>query len=204
MTAYPVTLTCWLRPKTSASDATIWGGVGITIGRTAYDIGHLSNNIIRGRGDNDDTADTSTTLADNVWGCAAMTNIIEPKVSAWLNGAGKGTDTVGLEDRFGDLERIMIGRFMRASPVSPFDGDICECTCWNVELSDAHILAIAHGVNPFVIRDAGLKRYYPLWGNESPEEEWKNGNSFTGIVTGAIKSSSHAPVQLLSRYMSGH
>lgn len=81
-----------------------------------------------------------------------------------------------------------------------YDGDIGEYARFTTELSAVHIAAIARGANPFGFWNHGLVNYLMLGINTTTEPDFTaNGN--TGAVTGAIKSSSHPPVEPLENYL---
>jgi len=73
-----------------------------------------------------------------------------------------------------------------------FNGRLAEMAIYNMALSAAEVLALAHSINPLHIRRTNLKAYWPLPGNSSPEADL-SGNGNNGTVTGAIKGA-HPPI----------
>lgn len=79
------------------------------------------------------------------------------------------------------------------------DAIISHVVIWDVELSSTEHLVLSRGVNPFVIQNDNLQVYYPLNGNNSPENEYAQ--SALGTVTGAIKATTNPPVELIENYL---
>lgn len=101
------------------------------------------------------------------------------------------------------VDRISHGVTGDSSPGEFFDGQLAHGVLWNANLSVNEISALARGVNPFPIRHSDQVVNLPIDGNVSPEPDYSPKNR-DGTVTGTTKATKNPPVQLLSRYMSGH
>ena len=80
-----------------------------------------------------------------------------------------------------------------------FDGQIFGGSFWDVALSASEHLALFHGIPAFVIRNESLQYYYPLDGNNSPENEYVQ--QANGTLNGTIKATTNPPVELLENYL---
>lgn len=87
------------------------------------------------------------------------------------------------------------------SDFSLFDGRIAEVAFWGAALNASEAAALALGVPPPLVRTPSNLVYWPLWGDDGPEPDWK---MTTGVVAGAnrnaltltgtpAKGASHAP-----------
>lgn len=85
------------------------------------------------------------------------------------------------------------------------NGQAAHCTYWlGTLLTLDRIVALFHGVHPFFIDSSNMKAYMALSGNYNAGYNFKNVGTRTGTVTGSTRFPGGPPVQLLSRYMSGH
>lgn len=71
---------------------------------------------------------------------------------------------------------------------------------YNIELGANDLLALAHGVPPLIVRNEGLLGFWPLWGNQSPEPDYKGGAD-TGTVTGATRSTPNPAAEHIENYL---
>lgn len=111
-------------------------------------------------------------------------------------------------DWFGDstntLTHSTIGVLRRNVLIDPVvNGIIGIHVIWNVILTALEKSALDHGVIAFVIRNQSLEQLVIIYGNISPERDYSK-NLENHTVTGTVKATEHPPMQLLSRYMSGH
>lgn len=202
LTALPYSFVAWMNSDSASAAQTIFGQTQAAgSSGTFIDVrGDEAGDKASSRQQTNRFAQTSTGYSINTWHHIVGTLLDNDNRAAFIDGGSKGTNTTN--STFATFDRTMIGRLMRSSPAGPFDGEIAYCAGYNVELTDAEVAILAKGVNPFFFRNDALKVYYPLDGNDSPEPEYIG--QLNGTVTGTVKGSTNPPVQLLSRYMSGH
>lgn len=80
-----------------------------------------------------------------------------------------------------------------------FNGHMANAVIWDVQLSDNEIKALAHGVNPFPIRNSNMVTFYEIWGNQSPELDISQITG-DGTVTGTTKVAGFQ-TELLENYL---
>ena len=104
-------------------------------------------------------------------------NGIEPTYSAGTNGTAPA-DTATTTTRIGN----------RSDGTATFDGTISQLQVFNVELTQGEIMSLMYEPGSVT---RGLRRYWPLYGDQSPEPNMAGvGGLVTfGVVTGAVKSS---------------
>lgn len=197
LTATPVTIACWA--KTSITGSTqIMGGLytsGSAFNRNAFNLVVGSTNVvsaIAGGGTGGNSASSSTSISANTWfhACGVWTSATSR--AAFLNGGGKGTDTVSQTPA--GINRTSIGVGDGSSASTPFapagTGDIAEYAIWNVALTDAEVASLADGIHPFLVRPSALVAYYPLSGRYSPEINLES-NSAIMTMQGTLTQSAH-------------
>lgn len=108
-----------------------------------------------------------------------------------LNGGGKGTSTGLSTPEVAD--RIMVGRRSASTPDLYFDGRVAEFAIWSVVLEDAEFIALAQGVPAWEIRTESLYGYWPLFGEDSPENDWSPNNR-TLSLTNSPGKVDHPPI----------
>ena len=95
-----------------------------------------------------------------------------------------------------------------ATPVgaNPYTGNLANYAMWSVDIGAIMAVALAHGVNPFVIRNDVLILYYSIAGNNDPEPQYKNGigNATLEGTANPPKFAGNPPVEHLSCYISGY
>jgi hypothetical protein len=141
---------------------------------------------------------STTGLTAGVWGhaCCTFGPTTGTDRAAYANGGGKATNTTNRAPA--GIDTFAVGRHSVLTPGSYFDGIIAEVGLWNVQLTDAEVLALARGAHPLSIRSASLVGYWPLWGTSSPEVDYtRNGNDLT--VNGSPAVAAHAPVAPIVR-----
>lgn len=203
VSSYPFTITGWANSNNLTAAQHIAGvvdksesNVGI---RLAFH-GNVTNDPVSAEARNTGItrALTTTPYTTNTWHHAAATFVGDTERNAFKDGGSKGTDT-GNSTFNSNQDRTSIGRQMRSVPGNPWDGELAYIGFWNVELSDNEILALASGVNPFILRNDALVAYYPVDGNESPEPDYVSQQNMT--VNGAVKANVNPPVELLENYI---
>jgi len=144
------------------------------------------------------SANSTIAYTADVWqsSCGTMEAGANKNI-VYLNGGNKATAT-GQDPVPTTMTTVSIGRVLDLTPANTFDGEIAHCAVWTVILTDAEVLILSHGVNPFIVRHEALALYYPLDGNESPEPEYVA--QLNGTVSGAIKSTTGPPVESLENY----
>jgi len=81
-----------------------------------------------------------------------------------------------------------------------FEGDLAFNFAMDHFPATTHVNAMSNGVNPFGLWGDRMQFYSPLWGNESPENNYGL-NGTTGTVTGTTRSTTNPPVELLENYL---
>lgn len=119
------------------------------------------------------------------------------------------TDNVGTIT----FNRTNIGRWGRSTATNYFNGELAEVALfdlqnWGASASareaawDRAVEAMGKGVRPIRF-PIGLVGYWPLWGDHSPEIDChprsNNASDFSMAVTGAVKATRHAPIELRTR-----
>jgi len=92
---------------------------------------------------------------------------------------------------------FIIGDYITAGQY--FDGKLGHNSMWSSQCTDNEMLAMAHGIPPFVINNSSLTIYNPLHGNDSPEGDYIAQTS-KGTLTNTTKSTG-PPVELLENYL---
>ncbi len=198
VTAAPFTIACWFYFTGSTGNDNCLvqiqdDGVAahnFRIGKTTAEA--IQMRVAAGTGTNE-SAITSTTITANTWqhACGVVHSTTDRRV--FLDGGGKGTNT--LDRTPANLDSIDIGNEGDSSPGDNWIGRIAEVVIWNVALSDAEVAQIATGIPQWRVRPADVVAYYPLFGNADPEVDLSgNGNNLTLFNTPGVAS--HPPVSL--------
>jgi len=123
---------------------------------------------------------------------------------AWFNnGSALSTqvvnNTLSVGENIQNNEQMTMGE--RPDGSQDYEGDEAEVCVWAAELSTNEVLILSRGVNPFIVQNSNINGYWPLYGNDSPEPQYK-GQTDTGTVTGATKSTGwHPPVEQLENFL---
>lgn len=200
VSAMPLTISAWLY---SATTTTLGYAVAITsfAANDSWILGMNSSAKIIARstaaGTSVDAA-TSTSLSLNTWhhACARFTSATSR--DAYLNGAGKGSNTTSNSPGAVDHTNIGLAHII-SSFAGSYNGRIAEVTIWNVALTDGEIAALATGINSRRIQSSAISGYWPIWGISDPEPDesiWDQQMS----VTGPPVYATHAPVRLFTLY----
>lgn len=205
-TAAPLTMACWA--KTSLT-GTAQGVAGIynsasAANRNLFRLSLGNTNAataVTADGSTSNNATSSTTISANTWFhiCGVFASATSRAV--YLNGGGKGTDVVSTVPS--GLNRTSIGLQNDNATVNlPFaaagTGDIAELVVWNIALSDTDVAALANGTHPFLVHPEAIVGYWPLIGNNSPENNWLS-NTATMAVQGTLTASPHTRIFMPSR-----
>lgn len=165
VTAYPVTMACWFYVPNATANRTCMD-LGSTTAASGQRLS-LTNagNVqwesrVAGSGS---SATTTTTYTGNTWhhacGIAAGNN----DRRAFLDGGGKGTDTVLSRVFASTIDRTLIGRILRTNSATvPLTGRIAECAIWSAALSDAEVYALSRGYRASLVRPDALVLYAPF------------------------------------------
>ncbi len=136
----------------------------------------------------------------NAWNHAAAVFNGTTQLFSYLNGALGGSNTGGSVRVPSSLDSITIGASWDTGPAvtRPFTGDLAEAAVYNIALSAAEILALSKGLSPLKMRPEALVAYWPLVGNNSPENNLKS-NAVTMSIVGSLSKSAHPRVILPKR-----
>jgi len=177
-TAAPLTISAWFNADLlhAGAIASIIDSAGVGSATERFQLMARVDGVIRfqardsgGQGD----AETSTTYSAGAWNHACGIERSATDRSAYLNGGGKGTNTVSRVPL--GLDATSIG--MRNSD-NFFNGRIGHVAMWDVDLSDSEVASLAAGVSPRKIRPGNLVYYAPING-QSPEPDIVGGLDMT-------------------------
>lgn len=121
-------------------------------------------------------ANTSTAPSVNTWHHVAVVEASATDHRAFLDGAGKGTDTIDVAPK--SIDTSWISRLDDGSP-QHFSGNIAGVAIWNVALTDSEIATLAAGHSPLRVRRGSLIHFWPCNGGQSPEPDIIGGASMT-------------------------
>lgn len=206
VTATPLTMCAWAKTSITGADQTIVS-IKNSVGTRDINIFSLrvstgnAVNANTGDGSNNSSASTSTTISADTWFHACAVFASSTSRAAYLNGAGKGTNT-GSRTPSG-VNRTSIGVVNGTAVYDPFapagTGDIAEVAIWNIALSDADVASLATGVSPLLVHPEALVGYWPLIGNNSPENNLLSNTSVMSI-TGSLSAAAHPRIILPARH----
>lgn len=200
VSAMPMTFSAWLYP-TSTTALSYAFAISASATNSCWILGvNASAKIIARSTSSGTTVDavTSTTFSINTWchACARFTSATSR--DAYLNGAGKGSNTTS--NTPGTVATTTIGlAHIQTSYAGAFNGRVAEVTVWNVSLSDAEIAALASGINSRCIQPSAISGYWPVFGLNDPEPDmtvWDQQMSMTGTAAYAT----HAPIRPFTLY----
>lgn len=105
----------------------------------------------------------------HIAGVVAATN----SRTTYFDGTAGTTNTSNITGITGLAQYVIGGYYPNGSFVAGFymDGDIAECTIWNVALTQAEITALSKRAHPWLVRPAALVSHYMLdgWRNSEPD-----------------------------------
>jgi hypothetical protein len=125
------------------------------------------------------TVSATAAVSLSVWNHGAGTYDGGINAAVYLNGGNKNTAVAFAN--LSNLTETNVGRFNNGNY---FQGNIGETAIWNIQLTDAEILALSKGARPKDIRPANLVAYWPLGGMGSTTEPDLSGNANNLTVTG--------------------
>lgn len=195
ITAVPLTIAAWVRTTSTSGDRLI-GCIGINGGGTTHQFGLYmpsGSRVIRAavaNGGGSDFAVTSAAATDSTWAHACGVFASDTSRAAYLNGGSKGTDTANRVPAT-SIDTVGVGVGVISTGLAgAWVGDIAEVAFWNVALTDDEVASLAKGVSPLLVRPTSLVAYWPILGNDSPEQDrWKNKYDLT--VSGSLPKASH-------------
>jgi len=158
----PLTIACWFRKSGTASsfkevvtlanpstghEFALLAGNGAAAAASAFALGGTGAQ-----------ASSTTTFALAQWRHGAAVFASGNQRYAYLDGGGKGTNSVSVTPA--SINRTDVGRGI----VGYFPGDVAEVAVWNAALSDLEIAALAQGFSPLCLlhRLANLVLYQNL------------------------------------------
>ena len=200
VTAVPVTMACWAKTSITGSVQGIMGlhASGSTHARNNFRLRVESANQVSfssANGANSDGAGASTTITANTWFHVCGVSSSSTSRAVYFNGGSKGTNATNLTPS--GINRTSIGVGDGSTPTFEFapggTGDIAEAAIWNIALSDADVAALAAGASPLLIHPEALVGYWPLLGNNSPENNLLSNTSVLS-VQGSLSAAAHPPV----------
>lgn len=196
VTATPLTLAAWAKTDTigvTQSILSLTTGAG-TADRNAFLLRVRSTDEVNARVCDGSTGTNALTSADitvNTWFHAAAVFTSPTSYAAFLNGGSKGTATTSRTPSgvaFSSIGATVFGTVEASAFASA--GLIAEAGIWNIALSDVDIAALATGVSPLRIHPEALLAYWPLIGNNSPENNLLS-NAAALSITGSLSAAAH-------------
>lgn len=200
ITTTPLTICAWAKTSITATNQLIAGlyNTGGGSNRNSFRLilsspDTITASISNASGNNG--ASTSTTITANTWFHACAVFASATSYSAYLNGSGKGTGTTSTVPS--GINRTAIGASDASTVTLPFapagTGDIAEVAMWSIALSDRDVATLATGVSPLSVHPESLVGYWPLIGNNSPENNIIS-NTSTMSIQGTLTASAHPRV----------
>jgi len=132
-------------------------------------------------------ATATTALTANTWFHGAGTFVSATERNVFLNGVNEATDTT---DKTATVDQTTAGG---SNTPETFDGEICECGIWDVELTDDEIRALAAGQSPMRVRPSNLVVYWPMLHDRDVEVDYSGNENHSTSITGTVNAD-HAPV----------
>jgi hypothetical protein len=192
VTAYPFTMAAWFK-LTSTGQRSIMCEDDTSGGTIKAELRTDGSSHVQAHcydGATDSSATTSTTIGTATWAHAAGVFNSTTDRRAYLNGAGKVTDTTSVSPTSPNNLSIGTRHFDNSNLMN---GDIAHTAVWNIALSDADITTLAGGADPRSVQPANLVFYGPLGGSLSPEPDLISAANQT-VTNGATKSSTDPTV----------
>ena len=201
--ALPITLLCWHNPDIIAAgeimDITVSTSNNryITMTSQDHDTDSTQECSTSARNTQNRNILCATSIPLDTWHVLQGNFVSSTSREAFVDGAADGTNTQ--TSTYPAINRIAMGRLMRNSPASAFDGRIGLCCEWSVDVDDTNTAAMGRGAQPFVIDDANLVFYAPLEGHDSPEVEYISRNNLT--LSGTSKFAGNPPIEPLENFL---
>lgn len=176
ITAYPFTLSVWLKPASNASgtalslaNTNVSPYVALALNATPIGFAEVKGTSVR-------DALATAGIAAGTWGhlCVVVTSALSTTV--YVNGANSGTNTTNNPITFSGLTLVIVGALQvttGTTHTSFRNGSIGEAAVWNTALTSTDITNLAAGTNPTTVEPTNLQRYWRLNpGDESPEPDY--------------------------------
>lgn len=197
ITATPLTIAAWIRDTTTNMGGCIAGLTTstATTNRHSFKLMLNSGNVRAQTADGSGAvnAASSTEMVANTWHHACAVFASATSRAAYLDGAGKGTDTSSKTPT--GINRTAVGIDYASTPGGELDSTAAQAAglaFWNIDLTDAEVLSLSKGVHPFLVRPDKLVAYFPLIGRYSPENNLKS-NSEVLTMQGTINQGTSHP-----------
>lgn len=194
------TLSIWVKlNRNDATDQTLLSKYNGSIGPLMRTLGGKLRMFWIDSGAGGHEAIGATTMSTGTWYHCAATwpRSTSPGMQVWLNGVVDGADTTnGTMNTTSDTtDGWVIGARGNGGSAdsNPLDAVACEVAMWNTAISAAEILALSKGINPFMIRPANLKGYWPIYGVAAPEADFTDTPANFSLV-GTLNQANHGPV----------
>lgn len=133
-------------------------------------------------------AQTTSGYTINTWHHACGVWAADNDRRAYIDGGSKGTNANA--HTVANIDRFRVSSTANDDPKNYFDGRIAEVGVWEVALTDAEVLILAHGYSPLFVRPASLVAYWPLIRDE--DQDRVGGYDLTPVNTPSIAA--HCPV----------
>ena len=113
------------------------------------------------------TAQHGSTITDGQWYhvCGVFTSTTSRQI--YVNGVAGTENTATSEPDAADFSHISVGASKvsgSADTTAYLKGEVSEVAVWNVALSTSEIDSLKNGASAMIVRDDGLKAYYPVDG----------------------------------------
>lgn len=195
LTAAPVSMACWFNTPTLSNAAL----VTLSNSGSSNFNNLLCLNLISTAAGLATAATTGANSAQtsggvyttNTWVHAAGVFASDASRAVYINGGNKATN--GASRVPIGIDRTVIGATANANNFRPFNGLIAEVGIWNAALTDADVVSLAAGFSPALIRPDALVGYWPLLGNNSPENNLRS-NVATMAIQGSLSRAAHPRV----------
>lgn len=174
-----LTMCAWARMDTMAATRTIFlngyddgvsGGTGYHLRASSASKFRITISFVA-------SLNSTTTLSTGTW-YHLLTTCSSGTWRLYINGVDDGVSLSATPATPSVGSAIGTVLDSGANPLTTLDGQVGECAMWERVLTQAEITALAAGYAPsFFLRS--LVSYAPVIGKNSPEQDLKNGTSFT-------------------------
>jgi hypothetical protein len=147
-TTMPLTMACFVRVTSLASNSTIMGTYNSGISRRrSMDLGTGGAvSATSGGAEGIVDATSSDGLTAGTWGTAAVIFGSTTSRLAYMDGGNEGTDTA-TSTSVTAADRLSMGRTDSASSSRPYTGQIAGCAVWSAALSAEEVAAFHKGIS---------------------------------------------------------
>lgn len=183
-----------LKNSTTAVNTNVFMLFVSTSGKVSFEIAGPSTSITVGA--------TGVAIVANSWFHAGgVISADGTSMSAYNNGVRRSVTNTQTPS---GLNSTVIGVDYSTGPSisRPFLGQLAEAALWNIALSDSDFAMLAAGISPLLVHPEALVAYWPLIGNNSPENNLKS-NSATMSITGSLSKSAHPRIYMPKRKLIG-